>query len=265
MTDASEVPGVKRGHRFILICRFLSKPATVAFVLLALQAHTKEILPVDLAIARAIQSIHMPIYDWLLTHASDLDSFPGSVIGLVVVAAVFYLLDLRLAGALAVGSSLLAALVASPLRLLVGRPRPSASLVHVWTHVTGLGFPSGHVIHYTTLFGFCFYIVLTTWRSSLPRNLALAALGSLVILVGPSRVYLGAHWPSDALGGYLFGIVWLTGSLRLYRVLSSREGRYRALWHLPRFQSQRSCFHINKEQGSGPVTRDGPSCGVPHV
>lgn len=216
--SAPEVESV-RGRRFVRVFRFLTVPATFAFLLLAVQAHTKHVLQIDLTVERAIQGIHLPVYDWVLTHVSDLGYFPGTVITYAVVVVVLYLLNLRLAAALAVGSSLLASLAGSFLRMLVGRPRPSASLVHVATHVTSFGFPSGHVIHYTTLFGFCFYIVLTTWRSSLPRNLMLMVLSALVVLVGPSRVYLGAHWPSDVLGGYLFGTVWLTGTVELYRRL----------------------------------------------
>ena len=213
-----------RGRRFVCSYRYLIIPATVAFVLLALQAHTREILPIDLPLARAIQGIHAPLYDWVLTHVSDLGFFPGSVITYAAVAVVLYLLDLRLAAGLAVGSSLLASLMGSLLRALIGRPRPSPSLVHVVTHATTFGFPSGHVIHYVTLFGFCFYIVRRTWRSGPLRNLTLALMVLLVVLVGPSRVYLGAHWPSDVLGGYLFGAVWLAGTVEFYRALISRLG-----------------------------------------
>ncbi|HEX6506612.1 MAG TPA: phosphatase PAP2 family protein [Chloroflexota bacterium] len=226
----AEAPREQKGSRrwwFTRGYRLLVVLAAAAFVLLALQAHTKEILPLDLTLARAIQGIHQPLYDWVLTHVSDLGTFPGSLISYAVVAVALYLLDLRLAAGLAVGSTLLAVLVGSLLRALIGRPRPSPSLVHVVSHVAGSGFPSGHVIHYTVLFGFCFYIVLTTWRSSLRRNLTLAVLALLVILVGPSRVYLGAHWPSDVLGGYLFGAMWLAGTVELYRALIPRLGTSR--------------------------------------
>lgn len=245
---AAEVPlerDGRRGRRFDQVCRLVTVPATVVFVMLALQAHSGEILPIDLTVARAIQGIHLPVYDWVLTHVSDLGFFPGNLIAYVVVAGGLYLLNLRLAAGLVVGSSLLASFVGGLLKHLIGRPRPSASLVHVVTHLSDPGFPSGHVIHYTTLFGFCFYIVVTTWRSSLPRNLILAMLALQVVLVGPSRVYLGAHWPSDVLGGFLFGAVWLMGAIELYRVLVSRFGRS---WS-PQFERHliRPVAHVDRQ------------------
>jgi membrane-associated phospholipid phosphatase len=39
----------------------------------------------------------------------------------------------------------------------------------------------------------------------------------MVLLIGPSRIYVGQHWASDVLGAYLLGTVWLSLSIRIYR------------------------------------------------
>jgi undecaprenyl-diphosphatase len=220
-----------RGRWFVSLHATLIIVTAVVFVALAVQAHSRDLLQPDLTVARAAQQIHDPVYIWILTHVSDFGFFPGNLISYVVVFVALLALGLRLGAALALGSSLLASLAGSALRANIARPRPLNSQVHVVTHIAGFGFPSGHVIQYTTLFGFAFYLVLLAAKSGLSRNFALAVLLLLVLLVGPSRVYLGAHWPSDIVGAYLFGALWIAGTVELYLVLTRRPGsimRYRA-------------------------------------
>jgi undecaprenyl-diphosphatase len=56
---------------------------------------------------------------------------------------------------------------------------------------------------------------LENTKSSARATLQLV-LGALILLVGPSRIYLGAHWASDVIGGYLLGAVWLYLSIQIY-------------------------------------------------
>ncbi len=93
------------------------------------------------------------------------------------------------------------------LKLVVARPRPSDELVHVIERADGYSFPSGHVMFFMVLLG-TLWLVLTAGDAS--RRARRAISGATVIallLVGLSRIYLGAHWLSDVAGGYVFGAV----------------------------------------------------------
>lgn len=215
-----------RGRTFMLIYMLILGLGILLFVALALVAHAVEYSGLDVTIARAIQGIHTPIYGWVLTQVSDFGFSPLDIITYVAIFAILATLGLRLEAVLAVASSLLAGAVGAGIRLLIGRMRPSPQLVHVAAPLSGYSFPSGHVIQYTTLFGFTFYVVLIVWRSSLPRNVVLIVLAILVILVGPSRVYLGEHWPSDVLGAYLLAGLWLAGTIELHLLLKRRLGKW---------------------------------------
>ena len=98
-------------------------------------------------------------------------------------------------------------------KALVGRQRPSADLVNVYVEVQGYSYPSGHVVHYVVFFGALAYLAYqaldtaSTARRGL--RLALVVCWLLVLTIGLSRMYLGAHWLSDVLGGYLLGGAWL--------------------------------------------------------
>jgi undecaprenyl-diphosphatase len=87
------------------------------------------------------------------------------------------------------------------------RPRPN--MVPMLLDPSGFSFPSGHTMGATGAYGALLVIGLYL----LPRRRWQAALalliGLLVLLIGSSRVYLGVHYPTDVLGGWLAGGAWL--------------------------------------------------------
>jgi membrane-associated phospholipid phosphatase len=107
-------------------------------------------------------------------------------------------------------------LVNGLIKRAIGRPRPIDSLVEVFVPNHGFSFPSGHVMFYTVFFGFLLFLVLTRMPSTGWRWAAGLPLAALVLLVGPSRIILGAHWLSDVLAAYLLSLVILVLAIEGY-------------------------------------------------
>lgn len=88
---------------------------------------------------------------------------------------------------------------------LFSRARP---LTEAFYLETGSSFPSGHATFAMALYGFFIYI---TWKADEHhlKNPLIIFLAILIFLVGLSRLYLGVHYLSDVLGGYLVGFIWI--------------------------------------------------------
>ena len=110
---------------------------------------------------------------------------------------------------------LVTVIVSSVLKLLLRRTRPETDYVaRMWFKT--YSFPSGHSAAATVGFGFLAYVLFYTVAS--PFGLVLAGLFAVyALLVGVSRVYLGAHFPSDVLGGIIIGVAGLAVIMLLVR------------------------------------------------
>lgn len=92
----------------------------------------------------------------------------------------------------------------------IARARPELE-PHLVTVKTS-SFPSGHA---TSSMVFFLTIALALTARSRWRGLAIAGAIFLSVLIGVSRVMLGVHWPSDVIGGWAFGMLWVLLTLRL--------------------------------------------------
>jgi membrane-associated phospholipid phosphatase len=102
-------------------------------------------------------------------------------------------------------------------KLFVNRPRPTATTVRVLEAAGGASFPSGHVMSYVAFWGLLFMLGACVFKRKSWWQRAILLLSALfVVLVGPSRVYVGAHWATDVLGAYLLEGALICFALLLY-------------------------------------------------
>lgn len=190
--------------------------AAVVFVALAVTARMNGYSAIDLDITRAVQRYHGAAFSNLMVLTSWIGFMPQVIVlGGTGVAGLF-LVGLRWEAA-----ALLFAGVANILGLLVKlivlRPRPTPELVNVFAQLNSPGFPSGHVLSVTAYGGFLVFLIYTLLKPTWWRTLMLTLVLVQISLMGLSRVYMGQHWFSDALGAYLLGSLWLALTIRFYR------------------------------------------------
>lgn len=191
--------------------------ATVAFGILAVLASLFNYFPIDLSITRAVQFYNAAWFAGLMSVVSLPGYAPQSFVMVGAVIVLLFVIGLRWEAVAALLAGAGAAGLGSLIKLIVHRPRPGANLVNVVQQLNDPSFPSGHVLQYTAFFGFLIFLAYSLLKPSWGRTAIYLVLGSLVALVGLSRIYLGDHWASDVTGAYLLGSLWLALSITVYR------------------------------------------------
>ena len=215
-TSVSGRRAVSRGTIFLAFYLWLLSGA----IMISLIARYTQFFPGDKTIARNLQRQRKPWIRQFMIAISEV-GFPRIGIPLTFsIAGIFWILRFRLEAIfvlLTASSNILNTIV----KHLIKRPRPTKELVTVARVINEPSFPSGHVMQYMNLFGLLDYLLATNWRSGRLRNILLTICTSLIILIGPSRIYLGAHWPSDVMAGYIYGGLWFGGVMALYLRIKS--------------------------------------------
>jgi membrane-associated phospholipid phosphatase len=115
-----------------------------------------------------------------------------------------------------VAFSALYVVVYTGINIVIARPRPTG-LAHTTPHLTGYSFPSGHVAFFVWLG----VVAIVLLARGLPRILFVVCwilVAAVAVGAALSRIDVGAHWPSDVVGGLLVGVAWTSLSLSLGRL-----------------------------------------------
>jgi membrane-associated phospholipid phosphatase len=197
--------------------------AVVVFIVLAVLAKTIAYFTFDVTITRALQTYHAGWFDALMRALTWIGFAPQAWVITLVIILFLYASGLKWEAVVLLISVLGSSTLGLGIKFLVDRPRPSADLVNVINQLHDYSFPSGHVLFFTTFFGFLLFLAYTLLKPAWWRILLVVILAGMVALIGPSRIYEGQHWASDVIGAYLLGSVWLALSILIYR------------WGKPRF------------------------------
>ncbi|HET7274716.1 MAG TPA: phosphatase PAP2 family protein [Longimicrobiaceae bacterium] len=102
------------------------------------------------------------------------------------------------------------------LKAAFGRARPTlvegdlSFFGQTWSFPDSPSFPSGHAITSVVIFGTLAYLIARLEPSVRLRRLTLGIAVGMILLIGLSRIYLGVHYPSDVVAGWLVGFIWAT-------------------------------------------------------
>ena len=196
--------------------------AVGVFAFLTILVKTTPSFAIDLQITQAIQSITSPWFGGIMRLVSWPGFLPQSIIITVTIALVLYLYGLKWETFVSLAAALFSGATNELIKGFIRRPRPGIDVVDVFAVLDSYSFPSGHVMFYTILFGYVWYLVYTLLKRSLLRSLFLGVFGFFVLSIGTSRIYLGQHWASDVLGAYLLGGLILVGIVLLHQGGKSR-------------------------------------------
>ena len=146
---------------------------------------------------------------WFQEMVRDVSALGATgILTLIVIAVAGYLLvvgSTRQAIFLVVAVSA-GTLINRLLKLVIARPRPD--IVPHSTYVSNESFPSGHAANSAIVYLVLGMMLAGQVKSHAGKMYVLAVCVFITIIVGLSRIYLGVHWPSDVIAGWLVGMIW---------------------------------------------------------
>jgi len=195
------------------------------FALIALLVGRHHIAAFDRTITNGVQEFEAPGLTRIMVFITNLGSgWPVIVITLVCMLFLYFVLKHRHELLLFLFAILGSSLFNVVLKSIFHRRRPD---LHRLIQETGFSFPSGHSMGAFALYGILTYLLwrhIPSWQG---RATLILVSCAFILAIGISRIYLGVHYPSDVLGGYLASGFWLSVSIGIYRRYERRRAGFR--------------------------------------
>lgn len=191
------------------------------FAAVAYFVTARQIEQFDLAVIHYVQGLESPALTGVMTFFTAI----GSILWLFpIVAAVsgylYWILGHRKELILLLVAVAGSSIVNVGLKALFQRARPD---IYTLIPIGGYSFPSGHSMTAFSFYGIVAFLIWKHVRTAAGRAAVIMISAFFILMVGISRVYLGVHYPSDIIGGYLAGAGWLCIAIWAYQWWAARS------------------------------------------
>ncbi|WP_075858802.1 phosphatase PAP2 family protein [Carboxydothermus pertinax] len=173
----------------------------------------------DELILKKVQALNFPGIFPLMKGITFLGSIGFYLMFIPVVSFVFYKKRRYDSLTALLGSTTGASVLNYVLKLHYLRLRPT---LYFKITESGYSFPSGHAMISMAVYGMFFYLLARNAPSPLRYYYILPGLG-FPLVIGFSRIYLGVHWPTDVLGGFIAGLFWLIITIIITEIIFWRK------------------------------------------
>jgi undecaprenyl-diphosphatase len=206
----------------VVILRRIERTVVVVLIALSLAiplsifAAGNSVLDPDVAVTNEVQDVDTPVTNPAVAFLNELGRAPMLLAVASAVSALLLYTGRRKDALFAIAPLAIAQALNFGLKTILSSPRPTGDHVSVSEYASGFGFPSGHTMATFVLVGSLVFILLRGVSCQWRRSFVLGAAVVVMLGMGFSRIHVGAHWPSDVLGAYLWGTVFVTLSVMAY-------------------------------------------------
>jgi len=161
----------------------------------------------DEAVLRWLERSRSPRLDDVMLEITVLGSAPVLIVVVLVASVLLWITRHRWSVYILVAGIIGGQIANSMLKQYFDRPRPTI-VTHI-DQVATTSFPSGHAMASMIVYGSVAFLVSRLEPTRRIRNATIFVASLLIVLIGISRMYLGVHYPSDVIAGYLAGLAWI--------------------------------------------------------
>ena len=176
----------------------------IGFLALAEDVFNKEIMNGDIIGYKIISTFL--ISDFTIPIAKFITNFGGAIILIVVTIALFISIKNKKIRLSIFSNLVIITILNQLLKRILQRPRPTEYRI---IEETGYSFPSGHSMISMAFYGYLIYLIYKYVKNKYIKWISIILLSILICVIGISRIYLGVHYTSDVLGGFLISISYL--------------------------------------------------------